>query len=63
MLETLSYAYKITLSLIQNRKFRNAILKLLVKLYSSSSNPDYINVIQVSSVVLESSFYFIIIVI
>lgn len=48
MLETLSYAYKITLSLIQNRKFRNAILKLLVKLYSSSQTPDYVNVIQVN---------------
>jgi 26S proteasome regulatory subunit N2 len=44
--ETISYAYKITLSLIQNRKFRNAILKLLVKIYSNLPNPDYVNVVQ-----------------
>ena len=46
MTETISYAYKITLSLIQNRKFRNAILKLLVKIYSNLANPDYVNVVQ-----------------
>jgi len=34
------------LSLIQNRKFRNAILKLLVKIYSNLPNPDYVNVVQ-----------------
>jgi len=44
--ETISYAYKITLSLIQNRKFRNAILKLLVKIYSNLPNPDYVNLVQ-----------------
>lgn len=44
--DTISYAYKITLSLIQNRKFRNAILKLLVKIYSNLPNPDYVNVVQ-----------------
>ena len=44
--ETISYAYKITLSLIQNRKFRNAILKLLIKIYSNLPNPDYVNVVQ-----------------
>jgi 26S proteasome regulatory subunit N2 len=44
--ETISYAYKITLSLIQNRKFRNAILRLLVKIYSNLPNPDYVNVVQ-----------------
>ena len=46
VLETISYAYKITLSLIQNRKFRNAILKLLVKIYSNLPNPDYVNLVQ-----------------
>lgn len=44
--ETISYAFKITLSLIQNRKFRNAILNLLVKIYSNLSNPDYVSVVQ-----------------
>lgn len=44
--ETISYAYKITLSLIQNRKFKNAILTLLVKIYTNMSHPDYVNVVQ-----------------
>lgn len=44
--DTISYAYKIALQLIQNRKFRNAILQLLVKLYSQLPNPDHINMIQ-----------------
>ena len=45
-METINYAYKITLSLIQNRKFRNAILRLLVRIYSNLSTPDYVNVVQ-----------------
>jgi len=44
--DTISYAYRITHQLIQNRKFRNAILRLLVRIYSNLSNPDYVNVIQ-----------------
>jgi 26S proteasome regulatory subunit N2 len=44
--DTIAYAYKITVSLISNRKFRNAILRLLVKLYKSMSNPDYVNMVQ-----------------
>jgi len=44
--ETISYAYKITLSLIQNRKFRNAVLRVLVQIYSNLANPDYVNVVQ-----------------
>lgn len=44
--ETISYAYKITLSLVQNRKFKNAILTLLVKIYSNMANPEYVNVVQ-----------------
>lgn len=44
--ETISYAYKITLSLVQNRKFKNAILTLLVKIYTNMPNPDYVNVVQ-----------------
>lgn len=44
--ETISYAYKITLSLVQNRKFKNAILTLLVKIYTNMANPEYVNVVQ-----------------
>jgi 26S proteasome regulatory subunit N2 len=44
--ETISYAYKITQTLIQNRKFRNAILNLLVRIYTNLPNPDYVNVVQ-----------------
>lgn len=44
--ETINYAYKITLSLVQNRKFKNAILTLLVKIYTNMTNPDYVNVVQ-----------------
>lgn len=46
MSETISYAYKITQTLIQNRKFRNAILNLLVRIYTNLPNPDYVNVVQ-----------------
>lgn len=46
MSETISYAYKITQTLVQNRKFRNAILNLLVRIYSNLPNPDYVNVVQ-----------------
>lgn len=34
------------MSLIQNRKFRNAILNLLVRIYSNLANPDYVSVVQ-----------------
>ncbi|RNA28469.1 26S proteasome non-ATPase regulatory subunit 1 [Brachionus plicatilis] len=44
--DTISYAFKVTLSLIQNRKFRNEILNLLVEIYSNLANPDYVNVVQ-----------------
>lgn len=42
----LSYAFKVSLSLIQNRKFRMEVLKTLVKLYSRPAVPDYISVCQ-----------------
>lgn len=32
--------------MVQNRKFKNAILTLLVKLYTNMPNPDYVNVVQ-----------------
>lgn len=42
----LGYAYQVTLSLIQNRAFRNEVLRCLVKLYRSLEVPDYVNVCQ-----------------
>lgn len=42
----LSYALKVTMSLIQSRQFRTTILQVLVKLYLGLSTPDYINVCQ-----------------
>ena len=46
MSDSIAYAYKITLTLIQNRKFRNVTLRLLIRIYSNMSNPDYINMVQ-----------------
>ncbi len=46
MSETIAYAYRVTLTLIQNRKFRNATLRLLVRLYANLANPDHVNVVQ-----------------
>ena len=34
------------MSLIQNRQFRNTILRVLVKLYMGLATPDYISVCQ-----------------
>ncbi|XP_074657663.1 26S proteasome non-ATPase regulatory subunit 1-like [Tubulanus polymorphus] len=42
----LSYSVKVCMSLIQNRQFRNQVLRILVKLYMGLSTPDYINVCQ-----------------
>ncbi|RWS22446.1 26S proteasome non-ATPase regulatory subunit 1-like protein, partial [Leptotrombidium deliense] len=42
----LEYAYKITMSLVDNRNYRKELLKLLVKLYSDLKVPDYVNVCQ-----------------
>jgi 26S proteasome regulatory subunit N2 len=44
--ETIAYAYRVTLTLIQNRKFRNATLRLLVRLYANLANPDHVSVVQ-----------------
>lgn len=43
----LKYAFKVGLSLIQNRKFRMEVLKSLVQLYRNLTVPDYISVCQV----------------
>jgi len=42
----LLYSLKVCMSLIQNRQFRNTILRVLVKLYLGLPTPDYINVCQ-----------------
>lgn len=43
----LSYAFKVCMSLIQHRQFRNTILNVLTNLYMGLQVPDYINVCQV----------------
>ena len=42
----LSYSLKVCLSFIQNRQFRNTVLRVLVKLYMSLETADYISVCQ-----------------
>ncbi|KAL7035627.1 hypothetical protein ACKWTF_008475 [Chironomus riparius] len=42
----LAYAFQVTMSLIQNRGFRNTVLHCLVELYSSLGVPDYVNMVQ-----------------
>ncbi|KAH9523483.1 26S proteasome non-ATPase regulatory subunit 1 [Bulinus truncatus] len=42
----LSYAFKVCMSLIQSRHFRNTILRVLTALYMGLGTPDYINVCQ-----------------
>jgi len=45
----LSYSFKVSLSLIQNRKFRRTVHESLVKLYNELGVPDLISICQVSS--------------
>lgn len=42
----LAYAFKITMSLIDNLHFRDSVLKILVGLYKNLQVPDYINMVQ-----------------
>ncbi|XP_055616187.1 26S proteasome non-ATPase regulatory subunit 1 [Toxorhynchites rutilus septentrionalis] len=42
----LAYAFRVTMSLIQNRAFRNTVLRCLVSLYRSLGVPDYVNICQ-----------------
>ncbi|XP_033167365.1 26S proteasome non-ATPase regulatory subunit 1 [Drosophila mauritiana] len=42
----LAYAYNVTMSLIQNRGFRNEVLRCLVSLYRDLGVPDYVNMCQ-----------------
>lgn len=42
----LSYAFRVCMSLIENRKFRDEVLRILLRLYRNLEKPDYINMIQ-----------------
>lgn len=42
----LSYAFRVCMSLIENRQFRDEVLRILVRLYRNLERPDYINMIQ-----------------
>lgn len=42
----LSYAFQVAMSLIQNRGFRNTLLRCLVSLYRNLGTPDYVNMCQ-----------------
>ncbi|CAF4700646.1 unnamed protein product, partial [Rotaria sp. Silwood2] len=44
--EMLTYAFKITMQLLQNRKFRTVVLRTLVRLYLNLQVPDFISVCQ-----------------
>ncbi|KAG8201986.1 hypothetical protein JTE90_027458 [Oedothorax gibbosus] len=43
---TLTYSFKVTMSLIQNRMYRNLVLQTLVNLYKNLETPDYVNMCQ-----------------
>lgn len=42
----LDYAFKIAMSLVENRHYRNDILKILVNIYKNLKTPDYVNMCQ-----------------
>ncbi|XP_072428502.1 26S proteasome non-ATPase regulatory subunit 1 [Chiloscyllium punctatum] len=42
----LAYSVKVCMSLMQNKQFRNEVLRVLVKLYMNLEKPDFINVCQ-----------------
>lgn len=44
--QSLDYAYKIIMSLVENRHYRNELLSILVKLYTNLDVPDYVNICQ-----------------
>lgn len=43
----LAYSLKLCMSLMQNKQFRNKVLRVLVKIYMNLDKPDFINVCQV----------------
>lgn len=42
----LSYAFQVAMSLIQNRAFRNTVLRSLIELYKGLTTADYVNMCQ-----------------
>ncbi|KAF7269013.1 hypothetical protein GWI33_017934 [Rhynchophorus ferrugineus] len=46
IISMLSYAFQVAMSLIQNRGFRNTVLRSLVGLYRGLATPDYVNMCQ-----------------
>lgn len=57
----LAYSLKVCMSLMQNKKFRNEVLRVLVKLYMNLEKPDFINVCQVplrSTILLVANLHF-----
>ena len=42
----LQYAFTVAMSLIQNRQFRNTVLRALIELYRNLTTPDYVNMCQ-----------------
>lgn len=48
----LAYSLKLCMSLMQNKQFRNKVLRVLVKIYMNLEKPDFINVCQVLSLII-----------
>ncbi|KAJ8929738.1 hypothetical protein NQ314_017553 [Rhamnusium bicolor] len=46
IINMLTYAFQVAMSLIQNRAFRNTVLRSLVGLYRGLTTPDYVNMCQ-----------------
>lgn len=42
----LLYAFQVSMALLQNRGFRNTVLRSLVNLYRGLEIPDYVNMVQ-----------------
>ena len=55
----LTYAFKITMQLLQNRKFRTVVLRTLVRLYLNLQVPDFISVCQVTKSSLNDDLFLI----
>lgn len=51
----LAYSLKVCMSLMQNKKFRNEVLRVLVKLYMNLEKPDFINVCQVTNEIIKNT--------
>lgn len=47
----LAYSLKLCMSLMQNKQFRNKVLRVLVKIYMNLEKPDFINVCQVLTLI------------